>query len=228
LIVPTEGLTDAQHDAIINLVNSTAGQDANEFAEVMARTNFPDGSIMLANLHVNGKLIKVPTGQIEMTPNTQMKILLSELNQIIGLILQYGIVIWCCNDYVYISSVKNYLEWIKEGGCISPTNPDFCFTVSGQKFIYSCNRSPMGVYGGKTFYNIKDGTCITSINYYVYWSPTNNRWEFGDEPIGGTTIFSYLNNPGIDPISDMTYNWAQISPTQIYSMISSPIGNCVK
>jgi hypothetical protein len=84
LIVPTEGLTDAQHDAIINLVNSTAGQDANEFAEVMARTNFPDGSIMLANLHVNGKLIKVPTGQIEMTPNTQMKILLSELNQIIA------------------------------------------------------------------------------------------------------------------------------------------------
>jgi hypothetical protein len=84
LIVPTEGLTDAQHDAIINLVNSTAGQDANEFAEVMARTNFPDGSIMLANLHVNGKLIKVPTSQIEMTPNTQMKILLSELNQIIA------------------------------------------------------------------------------------------------------------------------------------------------
>lgn len=84
LIVPTEGLTDAQHDAIINLVNSTAGQDANEFAEVMARTNFPDGSIMLANLHVNGKLIKVSTSQIEMTPNTQMKILLSELNQIIA------------------------------------------------------------------------------------------------------------------------------------------------
>ena len=84
LIVPTESLTDSQHDAIINLVNSTAGQDANEFAEVMARTNFPDGSIMLANLHVNGRLIKVPTNQIEMTPNTQMKILLSELNQIIA------------------------------------------------------------------------------------------------------------------------------------------------
>lgn len=84
LIVPTESLTDAQHDAIINLVNSTAGQDANEFAEVMARTNFPDGSIMLANLHVNGKLIKVSTSQVEMTPNTQMKILLSELNQIIA------------------------------------------------------------------------------------------------------------------------------------------------
>jgi hypothetical protein len=84
LIVPTENLADSQHDAIINLVNSTAGQDAYEFAEVMARTNFPDGSIMLANLHVNGKLIKVATDQIEMTPNTQFKISLAELNQIIA------------------------------------------------------------------------------------------------------------------------------------------------
>jgi TolA-binding protein len=84
LIVPTESLADAQHDAIINLVNSTAGQDAYEFAEVMARTNFPDGSIMLANLHVQGKLIKVPTDQVEMTPNTQARIRLSELNQIIA------------------------------------------------------------------------------------------------------------------------------------------------
>jgi hypothetical protein len=84
LIVPTENLADSQHDALINLVNSTAGQDAYEFAEVMARTNFPDGSIMLANFHVNGKLIKVATDQIEMTPNTQFKISLAELNQIIA------------------------------------------------------------------------------------------------------------------------------------------------
>lgn len=84
LIVPTEGLADSQHDAIINLVNSTAGQDAYEFAEVMARTNFPDGSIMLANLHVQGKLVKVATDQIEMTPTTQFKISLAELNQLIA------------------------------------------------------------------------------------------------------------------------------------------------
>ena len=84
LIVPTENLADSQHDALINLVNSTAGQDAYEFAEVMARTNFPDGSIMLANLHVQGKLIKVATDQIEMTPTTQFKISLAELNQLIA------------------------------------------------------------------------------------------------------------------------------------------------
>jgi hypothetical protein len=35
-------------------------------------------------LHGNGRLIKAPTSNIEMTPNTQVNILLSELNQIIA------------------------------------------------------------------------------------------------------------------------------------------------
>jgi hypothetical protein len=84
LIVPTENLRDDQHDSIINLVNSPAGQDANEFAEVLARTNFPDGSIMLAKLHVEGRFIKMPTDQIEVTPNPQFTLSLAELNSIIA------------------------------------------------------------------------------------------------------------------------------------------------
>lgn len=84
LILPTENLPDSYHDAVINLVESTAGQDSYEFAEAMARTNFPDGSIMLSALHVQGKLIKVPTDAVEMLPTPSVKILLSELNQIIA------------------------------------------------------------------------------------------------------------------------------------------------
>ena len=84
LIVPTENLPDSYHDAIINLVESNAGQTAYEFAEAMTRMTFPDGSIMLAALHTQGRLVKVPTNQIEMTPTTQTSILLSELNQIIA------------------------------------------------------------------------------------------------------------------------------------------------
>ena len=84
LIVPTENLPDSYHDAIINLVESNAGQTAYEFAEVMARTSFPDGSIMLAALHTQGRLIKVGTSDIEMTPTTSGSIVLSELNQIIA------------------------------------------------------------------------------------------------------------------------------------------------
>jgi hypothetical protein len=84
LIIATENLKDDQHDALINLVNSPAGQDAYEFAEVLDRTQFPDGSRMLPNLHANGRLIKAPTSQVEMTPNTQVRINLAELNQIIA------------------------------------------------------------------------------------------------------------------------------------------------
>ena len=84
LIVPTENMPDIFHDAIINLVESGSGQDAYEFADALDRNQFPDGSNMLRWLHGNGRLIKAPTSDIEMTPTTQVNILLSELNQIIA------------------------------------------------------------------------------------------------------------------------------------------------
>jgi len=84
LIVPTENMPDIYHDAIINLVESGAGQDAYEFADVLARTQFPDGSTMLPWLHVNGRLIKAQTSEIEMMPAPNFGILLSELNQLIA------------------------------------------------------------------------------------------------------------------------------------------------
>jgi len=84
LIVPTEHLPDSYHDSIINLVESNAGQTAYEFAEAMTRMTFPDGSTMLAALHSQKRLVKVPTNQVEMTPTLQASILLSELNQIIA------------------------------------------------------------------------------------------------------------------------------------------------
>lgn len=84
LVVDSASLSDDQHDAIIKLVESPAGQSAYEFAEAMARTNFPDGSIMLAALHTQGRLVKIPTSNVEMQPTPQVSILLSELNQIIA------------------------------------------------------------------------------------------------------------------------------------------------
>ena len=84
LVVDSASLSDDQHDTIIKLVESPAGQSAYEFAEAMARTNFPDGSIMLANLHYHGKLIKFKTSEIEMTPSMQAIISLDALNQIIA------------------------------------------------------------------------------------------------------------------------------------------------
>lgn len=84
LVVPTENLTDDQHDAIIRLVESSSGQNAYEFAQAMARSFFPNGSIMLANLVANNKLVKIKTDQIVMTPTFSSSIRLDELNAIIA------------------------------------------------------------------------------------------------------------------------------------------------
>jgi len=84
LVIPTEAVEDSYHDSLINLVETNAAQTANEFAEVLARNNFSDGSVMLASLHKQGKLVKIATDQIEMIPNTQTRIKLDELNLIIA------------------------------------------------------------------------------------------------------------------------------------------------
>jgi len=84
IIIPTETLSESYHDALINLIDSTAAQTSNELSEVLARALFPDGSTMLPSLHTKGLLHKVPTDQILMTPNPSVSILLSELNQIIA------------------------------------------------------------------------------------------------------------------------------------------------
>jgi hypothetical protein len=84
LVVMTESLSESYHDSLINLVESNAAQVSNELSEVLARAVFSDGSTMLPSLHVKGLLTKVPTSQVEMTPNSSANILLSQLNQLIA------------------------------------------------------------------------------------------------------------------------------------------------
>jgi hypothetical protein len=84
LVIQTENLLPEQHDALIKLVESPAGQNSYEFAEVMARTQFPDGSNMLANLHYHKRLSKVSTSSVEMTPSNQSSVSLDQLNQMIA------------------------------------------------------------------------------------------------------------------------------------------------
>lgn len=84
LVVMTESLSESYHDSLINLVESNAAQGSVELSEVLARAVFSDGSTMLPSLHVKGLLTKVPTNSVEMTPNSSVSILLSELNQIIA------------------------------------------------------------------------------------------------------------------------------------------------
>lgn len=84
LVIGTHGLTDAYHDSLMSLIESEAGQGANELAEVLATRRFPDGAVMLEWLHTRGHLKKVPTSLVLMTPNSQTQIPLNELNEIVA------------------------------------------------------------------------------------------------------------------------------------------------
>ena len=84
LIVPTESLMAEEHDTLMKLVESDAGQNAYELAEAMARTRLPDGRIMLAAFHTTGRFAKMPTSGVEMTPNRNTSVNLAELNEMVA------------------------------------------------------------------------------------------------------------------------------------------------
>lgn len=84
IVVTTENLMADEHDALMKLVESPAGQQANELADAMTRSVLPDGRNMLAAFHTTGKLVKFATSQVEMTPDSKTIIRLDELNKMIA------------------------------------------------------------------------------------------------------------------------------------------------
>lgn len=84
VVVQTENLDAAEHDALIQAVESNAGQNADEFATAMARVQLPDGRNMLKGFHATGKMLRVPTNTVEMTPDNKTKVMLDVLNQTIA------------------------------------------------------------------------------------------------------------------------------------------------
>ena len=84
LVVGSATLTDAYHNSLMNEVESAQGQQANELGDHLSSRYFTDGTNMLEQLHVTGKLVKVPTTNVWMTPDTVTEISLDELNVMIA------------------------------------------------------------------------------------------------------------------------------------------------
>ena len=84
VVITTENLEAGDHDTLMQTVESATAQQADEFATVMMRTSLSDGSNMLARFHTTGKMVKVKTADVEMTPNRNSTINLSELNEVIA------------------------------------------------------------------------------------------------------------------------------------------------
>jgi hypothetical protein len=84
LVVGTGNLGSDYHDDLMSLLQSPSGQQANEFAEILAVRSFRDGSNMLNWLHTRNYLKKVPTEGVLMTPTPQSSVSLDELNRIVA------------------------------------------------------------------------------------------------------------------------------------------------
>lgn len=84
LVVFTDSLSADEHDSLMRVVESAVGQQSYELAEAMSRSFLPDGRNMLAGFHQTGRLFKISTNDVEMTPDTRTSIILHELNMMIA------------------------------------------------------------------------------------------------------------------------------------------------
>ena len=84
LVTYTETLNQHIHDPMIRCIESDIGQNAKELADALNRTLTHDGRPILQLLHMEGLLKKVNTDNVVVTPNSNTKIKLSELNKILN------------------------------------------------------------------------------------------------------------------------------------------------
>ena len=84
LVVDSATLPDMYHDSLMSAIESDQAQESFELGEYMFRSRFPDGRNMLETMQKTGRLRKVATSDVLMTPNPNASVALSELNQLIA------------------------------------------------------------------------------------------------------------------------------------------------
>jgi hypothetical protein len=84
LVIQVNQLKDEYHDAIMQLLETDQAQEAFEFGEMLFIRHFPDGRPMLQALQQDGRLQKVPTSNVLMTPTVNAAVPLDQLNVLIA------------------------------------------------------------------------------------------------------------------------------------------------
>jgi hypothetical protein len=84
LVVQVTTLPDAYHDSMMTVIESEQAQDAFELGEILFMRTFPNGLNMLTALKEEGRLVKVSTDTVIMTPTPVSEISLDELNSLIA------------------------------------------------------------------------------------------------------------------------------------------------
>jgi len=90
LVTYSDVIPRAIHDDLMRLVESPEGQAAKEFADVLNRNLLSDGRNVLQTLHRDGFIKKVPTNQVSVTPTSNSRVRLDELNRLIDQIALGG------------------------------------------------------------------------------------------------------------------------------------------
>ena len=83
LVTMTTDLTDRLHEDVMSVLESTEGQQAASFADVLHRHRGSNGMPLLETLHRTGKIKKLPTDKVFLTPAPSVKMSVRELNNII-------------------------------------------------------------------------------------------------------------------------------------------------
>ena len=86
LVIGPKFLSDVYHNAFMKALESAEGQASFELGTYLARQKFPDGIDMLALLHNDNYIKKIPTEKIMVTygPGEEGKIGLDKLNEMIA------------------------------------------------------------------------------------------------------------------------------------------------
>jgi len=84
LVIQVNQLKDEYHDAIMQLLETDQAQEAFEFGEMLFIRHFPDGRPMLSALQQDGRLQKVSTSDVLMTPTVNASVPLDQLNVLIA------------------------------------------------------------------------------------------------------------------------------------------------
>jgi hypothetical protein len=83
LVIYPDVLPAPWEDAIMRALTSDMGQQANEFADALHRTLLPDGRVVLETLHMEKMIKKIRTADVIVTPRSDSKIRLDELNKML-------------------------------------------------------------------------------------------------------------------------------------------------
>ena len=84
LVAYSDLLPRLYHDAVMKVLESDMGQQAENFSDALFRSMMPDGRNCLEALHRDGLIKKVPANQVTVTPTPTSSVRLDELNKILN------------------------------------------------------------------------------------------------------------------------------------------------